>query len=582
MKLLKRLLMLIIIGVIILSSVGVTYAQENQVGETAEDEPSEEVIQVVLVLDVSQSMESLVPFGEFPVELKDILDKIEAIENDEELIGIKEQLSAIVENQEVIDTRQAWQDTIKALDAWFSENGYGESQAVIMSPIADALQELGCDTFYARWIASSLTYTEVNYWIEQACPAGEYTAQDQANIQNLTPYLGDPDYTSLQETSSAAYEAYFDTLEALNYNTLVQQRENFYTNANYETLVEERDILVAEYEIPSKLDLAKLAAKTLLGLSRLDSTAGRRISLVALVRFSTDYVLLQELTTDHDIIDQKIDALDPLELTNIYGGLDEALDELERNANPDHSTVIILLSDGHITVGPDSNQVLEDIPPRADDLNATICTVGFGESEAHVDKRLLKGLAEATDGEYLFAESGAELMNFFIACRQGLLGEVKRISGIIQPGDAPTEVDSLKMSDNVCELSLALNYVSGNPTLSILSPEGDAPIEGDYPGYTSQTGDNLKLYTLLDPSPGLWTVLIQGDDSSDEDVVYSIVITVNDCASTPTPSPTPYLTPTPLPEPTLMDQAAPVIPLAGLVLFVLAIFLFLNLRGSKK
>ncbi len=578
MKLLKRLLMLVVIGVVILSSVGPVYAQE---GGPAEDDPSEEIIQIVLVLDVSQSMEALVPFGEFPAELKDILDKIDAIENDEELNEIKEQLNAIVEDPEVVNARQVWQDTISALDAWFSENDYGESQAAVMAPIANALRELGCDTSYARWIASALTYTEVNYWIDQACPDVEYTAQDQQDIQNLVLYLGDPGYTTLQETSTAAYEAYFDILEARNYNDLIQQREDILANANYEALLEERDILVAEYDIPTKLDLAKLAAKTLLGLSRLDSVAGRRISLVALVRFSTDYVLLQELTTNDDIVDQKIEVLEPLELTNVYGGLDEALKELERNADPDQSTVIILLSDGHITVGPDSDQVLKDIPPRADDLNATICTVGFGASEAHVDKRLLEGLAEATAGEYLFAESGAELMNFFIACRQGLLGEVKRISGIVQPGDAPTEVDTLKMSDNVCELSLALNYVSGDPALSILSPQ-DTPVDGDYPGYTSQTGDNLKLYTLMNPAEGNWQVLIHGESDSEEEVVYSIVITVNDCASTPTPSPTPYLTPTPLPEPSLVEQAAPVLPLAGLVLFVLVIFLIFHFRGSKK
>ena len=573
MKLLKRLLILVVAGMVIFGSTASVQAQDGS--------ESEEVIQVVLVLDVSQSMEELVPYGELPAELATILEEIDAIEKDEELVRIREEIDAIVKDPVVVEAREAWRETIRALDEWFLAHDFGESQGTIIAQVADALSGLGCDTSYARWIASALTFTEVNYWTEEACTGVTYTAQDQQDIQNLVLYLGNAEYTALQEASNEAYETYFEILEAQDYNNLIQQREEILANASYEALLEEKDVLIAHYEIPTKLDLAKLAAKTLLGLSRLDSAAGRRISLVALVRFSTDFVLLQELTTNHDIVAQKIDVLEPLELTNIYGGLDEALKELERNADPEQSTVIILLSDGHITVGPEADQVLKDVPPRADDLNATICTVGFGASEAHVDKRLLAGLAEATDGEYLFAESGAELMNFFIACRQGLLGEVKRISGIVQPGDPPVEVDTLKMSDNVCELSLALNYVSGNPSLSILDPEGITVEEG-YSEYTFQTDENLQLYTLMNPGPGNWQVSIQSEDDAGKEVVYSIVITVNDCASTPTPLPTPFLSPTPLPEPGIIEQAAPILPLAGLVLVVLVIFLIFNFRGSKE
>lgn len=102
------------------------------------------------------------------------------------------------------------------------------------------------------------------------------------------------------------------------------------------------------------------------------------------------------------------------------------------------------------------------------------------------------------------------------------------------------------------------------------------------PRRVTQTGDNLRLYTLINPEPGAWQVLIEDKGTSEEEVIYSIVITVNDCASTPTPSPTPFLTPTPLPEPGLIEQAAPILPLAGLVLLVLVIFLIFHFRGSKK
>jgi len=394
----------------------------------------------------------------------------------------------------------------------------------------------------------------------------------------MLPYLGDPEFAPLQQTSDDAYQVYYEALEARNYNEIVVQRDQWLEGAQLALLTEEFDTMILDLGVPRKLDLAKLAAKTLLDLSRLDSVAGRRISIVGLVRFSSDYVLLQSLTDELDIIENKIDVLEPLAMTNIYGGLDEALKELEQNSDPTQPIVIILLSDGHITVGPSSEQVLADIPPRAEELDATICTVGIGPTEAHVDWPLLRGLAEETDGEYLFAEKGEELVNFFIACRQEQLGEVTQFTGYVSPGE-PSAEDPISVGANVCELSLALNFVTGGPRLEIVDPDGTS-VEVGYPDFTVQLGNNISLYTLLTPLDGEWGVTVISDDATDEDVFYNIVITSNECKYTPTPviTQTPSPTRTPMPEPGVVEQATPIIPLVIVVLVVMGVFIVITFR----
>ena len=546
-------------------------------GQDVPEDP-DDVIQVVLVLDVSKSMNEPLLSGDLPEELLALSEQINAIQDDPALTQIEEQINEIWNDPEVVAARDAWQETVDVINAWIIEKEYGESQEAIIDEVGGALAALGCNPSYAIPIATAMTIDEVNYWIEQSCAGASINFEDKQNLYDMLPFLGDPEFAPLQQISDDAYQTYYEALEARNYNDFVGQREQWLEDANLTLLKEEFDTMILDLGIPRKLDLAKLAAKTLLDLSRLDSVAGRRVSIVGLVRFSSDYVLLQSLTDDLDTIENKIDVLEPMAMTNIYGGLDEALKELEQNSDPTQPIVIILLSDGHITVGPNSEQVLADIPPRAEELDATICTVGIGPTEAHVDWPLLKSLAEETEGEYLFAEKGEELVNFFIACRQEQLGEVTQFAGYVSPGESSIE-DPISVAANVCELSLALNFVAGSPRLEIVDPVG-TPVEVGYPDFAVQLGNNIRLYTLLTPLEGEWGITVISDGETDEDVFYNIVITSNECKYTPTPviTQTPSPTRTPMPEPGVIEQATPIIPLVIVILVVLGVFIVITLR----
>jgi len=572
----KKYVLVFLVGLLVLFvPLNAVFAESFQ--QDVPDTP-DDIVQVILVLDVSKSMNEPILSDDLPEELLNLSEQISAIQDDPEIELIEEQINEIWNDPEVVAAREVWQETVDALNVWILEKEYGESQEVIMTDIGGALAVLGCNPTFSFPITTAMTIDEVDHWIDQSCTGVSISFDEKQSLRDMVTYLGDPEFAPLQQTSDDAYLVYYEALEARNYNEIVVAREQWLEAANLGLLTEEFNTMILDLGIPRKLDLAKLAAKTLLDLSRLDSVAGRRISIVGLVRFSSDYVLLQSLTEDLDIIDGKIDVLEPLAMTNIYGGLDEALRELESNSDPTQPIVIILLSDGHITVGPTSEQVLADIPPRAEELGATICTVGIGPTEAHVDWPLLKSLAEETDGEYLFAEKAEELVNFFIACRQVQLGDVTQFSGYISPGD-PSVVDPISVGANVCELSLALNYVKGAPKLEIQDPDGTA-VEIGYPDFTVQLGNNLTLYTLLSPLEGEWEITVNSGDAPDDDVFYNIVITSNECKYTPTPeiTQTPSPTRTPIPEPSVVDQATPVIPLVIVVLVVMGVFIVITIR----
>ncbi len=574
----KRYLLVFLVALLVLLAPGNAVFAESFGQDTPVD--PEDTIQVVLVLDVSDSMKHPILSDDLPQELLSLSEQISSIETDPQLDAINQAISDVTNNAELLAADEAWLAAIDALNSWFVENEFGDSLDSIRAEFERYLAILGCDPNpqFTLQLALSQTIAEIDYWIDQACSTQAIGFQDKQALRDLAPYLGNPDYVPLRDAFVETLMARNEIMETLEYFDLLAQRDQFYADAEYELLKGNYEAMIDDLGIPRKIDLAKLAARTLLDLSRLDETAGRRISVVGLVIFSTDSVLIQELTPDLDAVEGKIIQLEPLFQTNIYAALDDALEELTRNADPAKPTLVILLSDGHANVGPGPDQILADIPLRANEMDTTICTVGIGPTEAHVDWQLLRGLADETEGEYLFAKKGEELVNFFVACRQGIVGEVEQLTGYVSPGQA-SQLDPVPVAANVCEISLALNYVAGDPQLEIVDPIGESVIIG-YPRFTVQLGENITLYTLLKPLEGEWGVTVSSGEGAEEDIFYNIVITSNECQEEPTPdvTPTPSPTRTPIPEPGIVEQATPIIPLAVLVIVVMGIFIVITLR----
>ena len=191
--------------------------------------------------------------------------------------------------------------------------------------------------------------------------------------------------------------------------------------------------------------------------------------------------------------------------------------------------MVILLSDGHANVGLSSSEILAVIPPRANDHDIILCTAGFADIESEVDFVLLEGLAFQTNGEYLFTNSGTELGSFFAACREAAAGKelAGQMTGIIDAGDV-REVGGVEIERNTCVLNLMLNFLSGNPKIELVDPEGEV-VTTKREGTSYQTRNQVQLLSVENPPAGEWTINISNQDGEDMDAAFSLVVSTNPC-----------------------------------------------------
>jgi len=141
----------------------------------------------------------------------------------------------------------------------------------------------------------------------------------------------------------------------------------------------------------SKIDATKAAALSF--ISQLNLVGGETSDQAAIVAYSDDGQLVQELTSDRTLLESAINSLSTISGTQPETGMTLAIDQL---AGPKHNAlggalpVIILLSDGLFDVGP-----VEDQAERAKDilpLNNKIATIGLGDD---VDQDALRQVADS-------------------------------------------------------------------------------------------------------------------------------------------------------------------------------------------
>ncbi len=516
-------------------------------------------IQIFVVLDVSGSMSDFVFAEELPVEIVDIQNQIsdleaqaEAMENDPQILDLEEQIADLEADPAIPAAEAEFREAVAALDDWLADNGLGD-QREISEAIQARLAELGCDEFIFANIVRAADVAEIEGWIDFACPDVDLTEEERQSIIDLASFIEDPEFQRLMEEQNAAFEVANGIREDLGINALETRVFTLLNDMGYydirdqaRELEADLDDFARQQDFPIKLELAQLAAHTLLDLSRLDQVTGDVETSLGLAVFSTNAELRHEMTNDLDAIADEIDLLQPLERTNLGGGMTVALDELERLRDLEQPAAIILLSDGHSNEGMEIPEILDVIPRRADDLDVSICSAGFATTEEEVDADLLRGLAEQTNGEYLFLTRGEELTSFFLACRQGLVGTVvEQAAGLALT--EPAEFGRIDVPENTCELSAAVAFVDLSPRVELVDPSGN-PV----PANARESG-NLQLLTIADPAPGTWSAQVS---TLHEDTLFSLVLSTEECPEPP-PTATTTAAPTTSAATTTTVAAAP-------------------------
>jgi Ca-activated chloride channel homolog len=179
---------------------------------------------------------------------------------------------------------------------------------------------------------------------------------------------------------------------------------------------------------PDRLAVAKRVA--------MDFVAGRPVDRIGLVSFAGEAIIEYPLTTDHALIQSRINAMVVGELTDgtaIGMGLGTALTRLRDSTV--RSRIVILMTDGENNAGYYSPQQAVDI---AKELNVKVYTIGIGTDELAeapiarnpngtyefaprrlvIDEELMLTIAEQTGGKYFYARSEDTLREVYKAIDQ--------------------------------------------------------------------------------------------------------------------------------------------------------------------
>jgi len=149
-----------------------------------------------------------------------------------------------------------------------------------------------------------------------------------------------------------------------------------------------------------KMERTKSAAKQL--VSRLSDRDRVAIILYA-TEFSVALPLTPVVSTERARINRVIDEIMDGGGTNISGGLETALAELDRERVRGAASRVILMSDGNANQGLTEPDALGDIARRAREHGITVSTIGVG---LDFNEKIMTVVAESGGGGYHYVREG--------------------------------------------------------------------------------------------------------------------------------------------------------------------------------
>ncbi len=507
------------------------------------------LLRIIIVLDISGSMESYsLGSSDLPDAIAGIKSQIDEVLNSQTHRDLLEKRKTLFASEAIVSTSRIWYERIDMLEEWYSLNGLS-SISDVQESVKNILVVNKCKENYSYWITVSDNVQDMEERLSYACEASKLSEIRTAILQAFP--VDNPELSGLISEMNQAESDYYDAQDEAGISTLNDEISNYLDTSGYYDLQDEVEELAPTYNIPTKMDLAKQAAQILVELSKLDQLSQGIASEISIVTFSNTAKLEIPLTSSFEQVESIIQGLYTLNMTNISDGLITAMDQLEPVASDGQPSVIILLSDGYANRGLVSQDMLNYLPERARSIGTTIYTVGIGETEYDVDSDLLTGLAEQSGGSYLFAQSGEELVNFFIESRQKAVGgSVTSFTGSIQQGERQ-QVGSVPVEKDLDELSLTLSHLEGDLAMRLIDPDGEEVTTG-YPGMSDQEGGNVQLIKIKDPKKGNWLIEVEAKSvpSDKKSVIYTVVASQSARKITPTPVPSA----TPTPSPSIVEQ----------------------------
>lgn len=234
---------------------------------------------------------------------------------------------------------------------------------------------------------------------------------------------------------------------------------------------------------------------------------------VGVVAFSDDAWVSCDLSNDPAEITSAINMLQPLNMTNMYAGLEAGIGQLESQGG---TKIMMYLSDGLSNEGPSNSEIL-DLAREAADKGITIYTIGFGQ-DYDLDEDLLKEMAAITGGSYSHEDPSsvsAASVGLFASMMDAQLRETQQLllskTGSVQQGE--TVQAGTYSVDTYGTLTCYLYWPGSVLDLQLTDPDGVVVGDG-YEGYTVDTSTIPTRVTIKNAKQGEWSMAVYGRETS--------------------------------------------------------------------
>ncbi len=158
-----------------------------------------------------------------------------------------------------------------------------------------------------------------------------------------------------------------------------------------------------------KFGAAKQSAKVFVDLFEQDNNKMQIIDFAEQAFLRKDFTFTNE--TGKTELKAAIDMIpSPLGLTNLFGAFERSVEELVNKSRPNTYKAIVFLTDGRPTVGESRLSAFTDLAELVANNSGGVFTIGLGDD---VNATLLQAMADAGNGEYLFAPTSQDLEELF-------------------------------------------------------------------------------------------------------------------------------------------------------------------------
>ncbi|MEM5868053.1 MAG: VWA domain-containing protein, partial [Candidatus Aenigmatarchaeota archaeon] len=262
-----------------------------------------------------------------------------------------------------------------------------------------------------------------------------------------------------------------------------------------------------------KIDAAKKGAIDLVSLTSRQDRIGS-------IKFSDSAELLSELTSDKNLIINKINALQPEGSTALGDGIWLGVEKLEsvlrKEARP---SAIIVLTDGMHNAGVHSPQ---EAALKAKNLNIPVYTLGFGE-KGDIDEATLIDIAQITGAQYYYAPSVEDLRKIYIDLSQQVSGSITETSFVGKIKKGEEQVFTTNVDAGTTYLSIRASYTGSKVNMILQKPSG-LVLSGTEGNVVFREESNYISFLVYYPDPGKWKIKIIGIDTPAEGEEYRLSV----------------------------------------------------------